>query len=134
MAGGPVLTRIAGGTFLVSVGDTREIVYVAGPPANRWAFWRGHVFQSHGDAEPESRRQPGVRGHVPHTLTAPMPATVLKVLVAPGAHVKKGEPVIVLEAMKMEWPIRALADGVLKTVHCHEGELVQADQALVEME
>jgi biotin carboxyl carrier protein len=132
MAEGPVLTRIARGTFLVSVGDRREVVYVAGPRTNRWAFWNGRVFQLHDDAE--SRPQPGVRGHVPQTLTAPMPATVLEVLVAPGAHIKKGEPVIVLEAMKMEWPIRALADGVLKAVHCHAGELVQADQALVEME
>ena len=134
MAEGPVDTRIARGTFLVSVGDTHEVVYVAGPPANRWAFWNGHVFQTHADADAESPGQPAVRPHVPQTLTAPMPATVLRILVVPGAHVKKGEPVIVLEAMKMEWPIRALADGVLKAVHCHEGELVQADQTLVEME
>jgi 3-methylcrotonyl-CoA carboxylase alpha subunit len=92
------------------------------------------VFQSHVDADAESPRQPGIRGHLPQTLTAPMPATVLKVLAVPGAQIKKGEAIIVLEAMKMEWPIRALADGVLKTVHCHEGELVQADQPLVEME
>jgi biotin carboxyl carrier protein len=131
MAAGPLVTRIARGTCLVSVGDARDIVYIAGPPTDRWAFWNGHVFHSHGDEE--SQRQPGV-GHVPQTLTAPMPATVLKVLVAPGAPVKKGEAVIVLEAMKMEWPIRALADGVLKAVHCREGDLVQADQALVEME
>jgi biotin carboxyl carrier protein len=134
MAEGALVSQIAPNTYLVSVGDTREIVYVAGPPANRWAFWNGHVFQSHGDADAKSRRQPGVRGHFPQMLTAPMPATVLKVLAVPGAHVKKGEPVVVLEAMKMEWPIRALADGVLKAVYCHDGELVQADQALVEME
>jgi 3-methylcrotonyl-CoA carboxylase alpha subunit len=134
MAEGPVLTRIARGTFLVSVGDTRETVYVAGPPSNRWAFWNGHVFQSQVDADAEAPRQPGVRGHLPQTLTAPMPATVLKVLAVPGAPVKKGEAVIVLEAMKMEWPIRALADGVVKTVHCRDGEMVQADQPLVEME
>jgi biotin carboxyl carrier protein len=134
MADRPVVTRIATGTFLVVVGDRRELVYVAGPPSHRWAFWNGHVFQSAADADDESRRSSGARGHVARTLMAPMPATVLKVLAAPGARVRKGEPVIVLEAMKMEWPIRALADGVLKAVHCREGELVQADQLLVEMD
>ena len=40
-------------------------------------------------------------------LTAPMPATVLKVLVAAGDVVKKGDAVVMLEAMKMELPLRA---------------------------
>ena len=134
MAEGPLVTRIASGTWLVVVGDTHEIVYVAGPPGRRWAFWHGRVFQSTGDADEESRRESGGRGPVAHALTAPMPATVLKVLVAPDTHVKKGEPVVVLEAMKMEWPIRALEDGLVKSVHCRQGELVRAGQPLVEME
>ena len=47
---------------------------------------------------------------------------------------KKGDIVIVLEAMKMELPIRALGDAVVKAVHCREGELVQPDAMLVEFE
>jgi biotin carboxyl carrier protein len=62
-----------------------------------------------------------------------MPATVIKVLVAPGAIVKKGDTVIVLEAMKMELPIRAPADATVMAVHCREGELVQPDAALIEL-
>ena len=65
-------------------------------------------------------------------LTAPMPATVLKVQVEPGDAVKKGDIVVVLEAMKMELPLRALGDGVVSAVRCREGELVQADATLVE--
>ncbi len=82
----------------------------------------------------EERRPGGAVGPVAQTLTAPMPATVIKVLVAPGARVAKGETVILLEAMKMELPIRALGDGTVKAVHCRAGDLVQADQALVELE
>ena len=63
-----------------------------------------------------------------------MPATVIRVLVAPGSHVKKGDVVVLLEAMKMELPIRALSDGTVTAVHCRDGELVQADQVLVETE
>ena len=63
-----------------------------------------------------------------------MPATVIRVLVKPGATVKKGEVVILLEAMKMELPIRAPGDAVVVAVHCREGELVQADSLLVQLE
>ncbi|PYQ96302.1 MAG: acetyl-CoA carboxylase biotin carboxyl carrier protein subunit [Acidobacteria bacterium] len=61
-----------------------------------------------------------------------MPATVIRVAVKPGDAVKKGDIVLVLEAMKMELPIRAAGDGVVAMVRCREGELVQADATLVE--
>ena len=64
-------------------------------------------------------------------LTAPMPATVIKVNVKAGDAVKKGDILIVLEAMKMELPLRALGDGIVADVRCREGELVQADAPLV---
>ncbi|MBI3492614.1 MAG: ATP-grasp domain-containing protein, partial [Acidobacteria bacterium] len=59
------------------------------------------------------------------TLTAPMPATVIAVKVKPGDTIKKGDTVLLLEAMKMELPIRATGDGVVSAVCCREGELVQ---------
>jgi 3-methylcrotonyl-CoA carboxylase alpha subunit len=65
-------------------------------------------------------------------LTAPMPATVIKVNVKEGEAVKKGDVVIVLEAMKMELPLRAQGDAVIGAVCCREGELVPADSTLVE--
>jgi len=65
-------------------------------------------------------------------LIAPMPATVIKVHVRAGDAVKKGDIVVVLEAMKMELPLRALGDGIVSTVLCREGELVQADATLIE--
>ena len=61
-----------------------------------------------------------------------MPATVISVLVAPGVHVKRHARRS-SEAMKMELPIRALSDGTVTAVHCREGELVEADQVLVEL-
>ena len=66
------------------------------------------------------------------TLVAPMPATVLKIHVKGGDAVKKGDTVLVLEAMKMELPIRAPADATIGAVCCREGELVPADATLVE--
>ena len=133
----PSVTTIAPGTFLVGVGDRRETVYVAGPPSDRWAFWRGQVFHIDlASLVPEPVRQPGTvrRAQVAPALSAPMPATVIRVLVAAGSRVKKGQTVVLLEAMKMELPIRSLSDGTIAAVRCHEGELVRADQILIEME
>jgi biotin carboxyl carrier protein len=66
-----------------------------------------------------------------HELTSPMPATVLKVLVAQGEPVRRGDTLVLLEAMKMELPLKAEADGTVAAVSCREGELVQPGAVLV---
>ena len=134
MAEEPVITPFGPGAFLVEVGGAREIVYAAGSPNDRWAFWHGHVFHSAGTRKPASTRDGVGRPPLLQLLTAPMPATVMRVLVAPGGGVRKGDAVVLLEAMKMELPVRSLSDGTVTAVHCHEGDLVRADQVLVEIE
>jgi biotin carboxyl carrier protein len=62
-----------------------------------------------------------------------MPATVLRILARPGAAVRKGDTLIVLEAMKMELPLRAPQDGTVHAVRCQEGELVQPGRVLVDL-
>jgi biotin carboxyl carrier protein len=129
----PAVTKIGPGAFRVEAGGRAELVYVAGTAADRWAFWNGYVFHlSASDREPAHR----ARGQAPgvQPITAPMPATVVKVLVAPGSTVKKGDTLVLLEAMKMELPVRSLVDGTLTAVHCAERERVQAGQTLVEVD
>ena len=65
---------------------------------------------------------------------SPMPATVVAIHVTPGQVVAEGDTLIVLEAMKMELPIRAPRNGVVKTVACATGELVQPGVNLLEFE
>jgi acetyl/propionyl-CoA carboxylase alpha subunit len=91
--------------------------------------WDPGVQATKAQAPSARKRAPTSAGR---NLIAPMPATVIKVRVKPGDAVKKGDVVVVLEAMKMELPIRALGDGVVSAVRCREGELVQADASLVE--
>ena len=67
-------------------------------------------------------------------LKAPMPGLVLQVHVANGKEIKKGEPVLVLEAMKMENVLKAPADGVIKTVTVEKGDAVEKNQVLIVME
>ena len=66
-----------------------------------------------------------------HSMAAPMPGMVLKLLVAKGDTVTKGMPLLILEAMKMEHPIVAPRDGVVDAINCTEGELVQPGVELV---
>ncbi len=71
--------------------------------------------------------------HHDHSLEAPMPGLVLKVLVTEGANVEKGQQLVILEAMKMEHAIVAPRDGVIAAVNCREGEMVQSGVDLVTM-
>ncbi len=63
-----------------------------------------------------------------------MPATVVRVLVAPGDLVARGDTLIVLEAMKMELPVRAPRDAAVRAVHCREGDLVPPERVLIDLE
>lgn len=67
-------------------------------------------------------------------LKAPMPGLVLSVAVAAGQAVKKGEPLLILEAMKMENVIKASADATVRAVHVQKGAAVEKNQLLVDFE
>ena len=64
-------------------------------------------------------------------VKAPMPGTIMKVNVAPGQAVKKGDVLCVLEAMKMENDISAPQDGVVASVNVQKGASVQGEDVLV---
>lgn len=65
------------------------------------------------------------------TLSAPMPGIVLSVEVRPGQKVRKGDGLLVIEAMKMENEIRAPFDVEIKEIVVQVGESVNPDQALI---
>ena len=68
------------------------------------------------------------------TLTAPMPGTVIKLLAAPGDRVQARQPLLVLEAMKMETPLVSPYEAVVRAVHVAEGDSVEGGAILVELE
>ncbi len=73
--------------------------------------------------DPQSRAAPG-------SLLAPMPGTVVRLEVAPGAQVKAGTPIVVLEAMKMEHSVSAPHDGVVTDIEVTGGQQVDVGTVL----
>ena len=94
------------------------------PGATQATIWVGHVAFEHPGAE--TALEPGAGGQV---ITAPMPGAVISVAVADGDRVNAGDPVMVLEAMKMEHVLASPADGVIH-LGVHPGTQVKLDEEL----
>jgi biotin carboxyl carrier protein len=69
-----------------------------------------------------------------NVVKAPMPGLVLKIVVEAGQRVQKGDPLLILEAMKMENVLKAAGEGVVKIVHAQQGAAVEKGFLLIEME
>lgn len=106
---GTVKMRVGGGTYSVKLEDERSrLVQLLGLDK--------------------------LKGAVLKELKAPMPGLVLQVLVKAGDRVKKNDPLLVLEAMKMENVIKCTGDAVVRTVHAQERSAVEKGQLLLSFE
>jgi 3-methylcrotonyl-CoA carboxylase alpha subunit len=109
-----------------------RLAYAVRERAKTWVFIDGRTYVIEPESPDASLRLRGTDDQM--ALSAPMPATVIAVEVAPGQDVMAGDLLVLLEAMKMEVPIKAPRDGRVKSVGCREGELVQPGIALLELE
>jgi 3-methylcrotonyl-CoA carboxylase alpha subunit len=133
-----------GETFLVrEIGNGRWSASLAnvatGQPATAtavisgdaiWVGIDGHAIEFHVQREAQGVHSPTADQDA---LSTPMAATVVRVNVRAGDHVEAGDTLIVLEAMKMELPIRAPRAGTIRAVRCSEGQLVQPHDTIIEM-
>jgi biotin carboxyl carrier protein len=67
-------------------------------------------------------------------VKSPMPGLVLRIMAEPGMPIKKGDGLLVLEAMKMENIIKAEADGIVKRINVSEKQAVEKNAILLELE
>lgn len=81
-----------------------------------------------------ARAKPQVEEGNPKHVGAPMPGTIVTVAAHAGQKVKRGDPLVSIEAMKMETMLTAERDGIVKAVHCRHGETVNAKDLLIELE
>lgn len=79
----------------------------------------------------------GLSANVTHKVSevrAPMPGLVLSILIQPGQEVAQGDPLIILEAMKMENVIKSPGEGKVKHIAAIQGKAVDKGEVLIEME
>lgn len=67
-------------------------------------------------------------------ISTPMPGKIVKILVAQGDTVEKDQTVIIVSAMKMESEYKCSSNGIVKAVHVSEGNAVEGNQPLIEIE
>jgi acetyl/propionyl-CoA carboxylase alpha subunit len=97
------------------------------------APWRLNLPSPPPAPPPDPSAAPERTSEEQSTVSAPMPGTVVKVLVEPGARVAARQPLVVLEAMKMETPLLSPYDAVVRAVHVREGDQVAGGTVLVEL-
>jgi pyruvate carboxylase subunit B len=106
-------------------GDQSCFLWVDGVPEE--------VVVHHSEHEKQSVSLTKKVAREPGDITVAMPGTIINVYVKVGDVVKKGQAVLVLEAMKMETEIQASAEGVITELFCHKGDKVTPEQVLIKM-
>jgi len=130
VGGQPVrVESIGDGQWHVVVDGIAHRVFAAGSTDAPWIWLDGVMYRPE---VADTQRPARSRGHdTSGSLSAPMPATVRAIAVSAGDHVARGHTLIVLEAMKMELPLKAPVDGVVVSIACQVGDLVQPGIVLV---
>ncbi len=93
------------------------------------ALWQNEEQQLAELAESSSDAEPLLEGQ--HAVEADISGNIWKLLVEPGQRVKAGEPLLIVEAMKMEFAVHAPFDGLVQSIKCKAGRPVQAGDALI---
>jgi pyruvate carboxylase len=121
--GKTLVVRLQGRTDLIEEGQTKLFFELNGQPRLIRIDRAGAVnVASHPRAEDGN----------PNHVGAPMSGMVVTAAVKPGQKVEKGDPLVSIEAMKMETMIRAERDAVIKQVHVKPGTVISAKDLLVE--
>jgi biotin carboxyl carrier protein len=114
-------------------GASREVVVTGDPVTGQLAVRIGAipVSVSLNGRRRGRRDELGASGSGPQRLVAPMPGKIVRVLVKTGEAVRARQPMVVVEAMKMENELRAGRDGTVAEVHAREGMSVDAGALLI---
>lgn len=124
---------------LVTIGDTvHRVVVQRGDTRGAYALWiDGWRFQVDAvDERTRAIRDLSAASAVaagPAPLKAPMPGLVVRVLASEGLEVQAGQPLVVMEAMKMENELRAPSAGRVSVVRVKVGDAVEKGAVLVEL-
>jgi len=119
------------GQLELLIDNQRVTAYVSSDGVKRWVTVNGQTIVL--TKASGAKRKSSGHEHASE-LAAPMPGLVRSVNVVEGEAVKKGQTLLTLEAMKMEIRIQAKNDGVVKKLFVKQGQTVEREQVLIEVE
>lgn len=100
-----------------------------------WVHMDGETFTYEPERKGGRRGGRGSGGAInPGEIAAPMPGKIIKILVQKGDKVSAHQVLLVMEAMKMEYTLKAQADGVVSEISCEPGQQVALGQVLAKLE
>jgi biotin carboxyl carrier protein len=67
-------------------------------------------------------------------IVTPMPGKVVKILVSEGDKIELGQPLVIVESMKMENEIKSPTNGTVVSIHFKDGDLVESNQPIIKLE
>lgn len=114
--------------LLVELNGVKKFAHVSRSGDEYWIHFQGRIYVTNMH-EPGSKESSSSEG----SLSAPMPGTILEVMVKKGQRVREGQTLLVMEAMKMEHRIQAPRPGEVTAVHFQTGERVDMGANLVEI-
>jgi acetyl-CoA/propionyl-CoA carboxylase biotin carboxyl carrier protein len=120
----------AGSELVLSYAGATQRYVTATDNRRRWLGRRGRAWMLT-ETGPLAAARADTAGAAGGTVRSPMPGTVLSVAVSDGDEVSAGQPLLVIEAMKMEHSVTAPMDGVVAELAVREGSQVGVDQPLV---
>lgn len=122
--------ELSGERLQLNLNGRRIGLHIALHEQHIWLFYRGERFDLHRVADDTGAGNAIAGG----SLTAPMPGLVAELKVAEGDEVAEGQSLLVLEAMKMEHPIRAPMAGRIAEIHFRAGDQVSEGDELLRLE
>jgi acetyl/propionyl-CoA carboxylase alpha subunit len=99
-----------------------------------WTHVNGETWTTETAAKRRGSKKSGASAGNPNEIAAPMPGKIIKISAPQGSQVAAGDVVIVMEAMKMEYTLKAQAAGRVSEIRCAAGEQVPLGQVLAKLE
>ena len=126
--------RLTPNALSIRLGNRRRTAFIARSDEKIFVHVGGQLFEF---TEAGAERHgfaggAGVTGD--GSVSSPMPGRVVKIPVAEGQEVEKNQILVIVEAMKMENPLKSSVAGTVSKIHFSEGDLVDAGKPIVEVE
>jgi len=129
------VARISANCFSIAFNDKNRTVYAAENDDEIFIHLDGRVVQlTKVGNDTQKFTSDGVEFGAKDEIATPMPGKIVKILVNEGDTIKTGQPLVIVESMKMENEIKSPTNGTVKSIHFGDDDLVEPNQPIIKLE